>query len=69
MKGDSTTCGPRTAREGSGRKFRSEARQAAFAADEIIQEGMKEGFKTVLTKPLDIDFLVTLLSAMGRKFV
>ena len=65
MKGVSTTCKGRFREKVSV----DEARQAAFAADEIIQEGMKEGFKTVLTKPLDIDFLVTLLSAMGRKFV
>lgn len=33
----------------------------AYAADDIIQQGMKEGIKTVLTKPLDIDFLLSLL--------
>jgi len=36
----------------------------AYAADDIIQQGMKEGIKTVLTKPLDIDFLIMLLRAM-----
>lgn len=35
----------------------------AYAADHIIEQGMKEGIKTVLNKPLDIDFLLTLLSA------
>ena len=29
----------------------------AYAADELIQQGMAEGIKTVLTKPIDIDFL------------
>lgn len=38
----------------------------AYAADDIIQRGMAEGIKTVLTKPLDIDFLLTLLSAAKR---
>lgn len=35
----------------------------AYAADEIIEEGIAEGIKMVLTKPLDIDFLITLFSA------
>jgi CheY-like chemotaxis protein len=35
----------------------------AYAADELIQKGMSEGIKTVLTKPLDIDFIITLFSA------
>ena len=38
----------------------------AYAADDIIQQGMKEGIKTVLNKPLDIDFLLSLLSAYQR---
>ena len=38
----------------------------AYAADDIIQQGMAEGIKTVLTKPLDIDFLITLFSAFKR---
>jgi DNA-binding NtrC family response regulator len=38
----------------------------AYSADDIIQQGMKEGIKTVLSKPLDIDFLITLLSAYQR---
>jgi two-component system, NtrC family, response regulator HydG len=36
----------------------------AYAADEIIQQGMAEGIKTVLTKPVDIDFLLSLFSAI-----
>ena len=35
----------------------------AYAADEIIQQGMKEGIKTVLTKPLDIDLVIALFNA------
>jgi len=35
----------------------------AYAADDIIQDGLKEGIKTVLTKPLDINFLLMLLSS------
>lgn len=34
----------------------------AYSADDIIQQGLKEGIKTVLTKPLDIDHLLTLFS-------
>jgi CheY-like chemotaxis protein len=36
----------------------------AYAADDIIQEGMAEGIKTVLTKPLDIDLILALFSAV-----
>jgi CheY-like chemotaxis protein len=39
----------------------------AYAADELIQQGMAEGIKTVLTKPLDIDFLVLLLSTYRKR--
>ena len=38
----------------------------AYAADEIIQQGIAEGIKTVLTKPLDIEFLISLFSAYKR---
>jgi CheY-like chemotaxis protein len=38
----------------------------AYAADELIQQGMKEGIKTVLTKPLDIEFVLSLFSAIKR---
>jgi CheY-like chemotaxis protein len=36
----------------------------AYAADDIIQQGMKEGIKTVLTKPLDIDLVVAIFMAV-----
>jgi two-component system response regulator HydG len=38
----------------------------AYAADELIQQGLSEGIKAVLTKPLDVDFLLQLLSAIKR---
>jgi CheY-like chemotaxis protein len=38
----------------------------AYAADDIIQQGLAEGIKTVLTKPLDIDFMLALFSALKR---
>ena len=38
----------------------------AYAADDLIQQGMAEGIKTVLTKPVDISFMLPLLSAHKR---
>jgi CheY-like chemotaxis protein len=38
----------------------------AYSADEIIQQGMAEGVKIVLTKPLEINFLLHLFSAEQR---
>jgi two-component system response regulator GlrR len=38
----------------------------AYAADDIIHQGLAEGIKTVLTKPLDIDFLLVLFLAYKR---
>jgi len=35
----------------------------AYAADDIIRDGIKEGIKTFLNKPLDIDFLLLFISA------
>ena len=35
----------------------------AYAADDIIDIGLGEGIKTVLTKPLEIDHLLMMLSA------
>jgi CheY-like chemotaxis protein len=35
----------------------------AYAEDDLIQQGMKEGIKTVLSKPLDIDLIVALFTA------
>ena len=38
----------------------------AYSADELIQQGMAEGVKIVLTKPVEINFLLSLLSAEQR---
>jgi len=38
----------------------------AYAADDIIQQGMAEGIKTVLQKPVHFDALLVLLSAYKR---
>jgi DNA-binding NtrC family response regulator len=38
----------------------------AYAANDLIQKGIADGIKTVLPKPLDIDFLLLLLCAVGR---
>jgi len=38
----------------------------AYAADDIIQDGMREGIKTVLTKPLNIDLVIAFVSAAER---
>jgi CheY-like chemotaxis protein len=35
----------------------------AYAADDLIDQGMTEGIKTVLTKPVDINYLLSYLSA------
>lgn len=40
----------------------------AYSADELIQKGMAEGIKTVLSKPLDIDFVISLFSAYRGYF-
>jgi CheY-like chemotaxis protein len=39
----------------------------AYAADELIQQGMAEGVKTVLTKPVEINFLLLLFSAYKKR--
>ena len=38
----------------------------AYSADDLIQQGMAEGVKIVLTKPLEINFLLHLFSAEQR---
>ena len=37
-----------------------------YSADELIQQGMAEGVKIVLDKPVDIGFLLALFSAEKR---
>jgi CheY-like chemotaxis protein len=41
----------------------------AYAADDIIQQGIAEGIKTVLNKPLDMDFVLSLFSAYKRLII
>jgi CheY-like chemotaxis protein len=41
----------------------------SYAADDIIHQGLAEGIKTVLTKPLDIELMLTLFSAYKRLIV
>jgi two-component system, NtrC family, response regulator HydG len=38
----------------------------AYAADDLIQQGMKEGIKTVLSKPVDLNLLISIPTAVGR---
>jgi YesN/AraC family two-component response regulator len=38
----------------------------AYAADDLIRQGMAEGIKTVLSKPLDIDFLLLIISSLKK---
>jgi CheY-like chemotaxis protein len=40
----------------------------AYAADDLIQQGMRAGIRTVLNKPLDIDLVLMLFSAHARLF-
>jgi CheY-like chemotaxis protein len=37
-----------------------------YSADDLIQQGLAEGVKTVLSKPVDINFLIHLFSAEKR---
>ena len=38
----------------------------AYAPNELIEQGRAEGVKAILEKPLDFDFLVTLISSIKR---
>ena len=38
----------------------------AYSEDEIIQKGLAEGIKTVFSKPMDIDLLVSIFSVVKR---
>jgi len=38
----------------------------AYSADDLIQQGMAEGVKTVLDKPLDIHFMLTQFSTVKK---
>jgi len=39
----------------------------AYAADQLIQQGMAEGIKTVFTKPVDISFMLRLFLAHQKR--
>ncbi len=41
----------------------------AYSADELIQQGMAEGVKTVLDKPLEINFMLHLFSAYKKELM
>jgi CheY-like chemotaxis protein len=38
----------------------------AYADDDIIQQGLEEGIETVFTKPVNIDFLLSLFSGASQ---
>jgi CheY-like chemotaxis protein len=38
----------------------------AYAADDLIQNGLAEGVRTVLTKPVDINYLLSYLSVAKK---
>jgi CheY-like chemotaxis protein len=38
----------------------------AYAADDLIQQGLNEGIGTVLSKPVNIDYLLVLFEAYKR---
>jgi CheY-like chemotaxis protein len=41
----------------------------AYAADEIIQRGVAEGIKTVLSKPIDINLFLNLVRAVEEVYI
>jgi CheY-like chemotaxis protein len=41
----------------------------AYAADELIQQGIQEGIKIVLNKPLDMDLLFSFLNAFSKNVI
>ncbi|MFZ5821189.1 MAG: response regulator [Chloroflexota bacterium] len=40
----------------------------AYSADELIRQGMAEGIKTVLTKPLDLNLFLALVQAVDMAY-
>ncbi len=40
----------------------------AYSADELIRQGMAEGIKTVLTKPLDLNLFLALVQAVDTAY-
>lgn len=41
----------------------------AYSADEIIHQGMQEGIRTVLNKPVDINLLLALISGVESAYI
>lgn len=41
----------------------------AYAADEIIQQGIAEGIRTVLTKPININLFLNLVLAIEQVYI
>ena len=41
----------------------------AYSADDIIQKGISEGIKTVLTKPIDINLFLLLVQAAEQAYL
>ncbi len=41
----------------------------AYAADNLIQDGMAEGIKTILNKPLNIKLLLDLIESVERVYI
>jgi CheY-like chemotaxis protein len=41
----------------------------AYSADELIQQGIAQGIKTVLTKPVDVDLLLSLVRAFEHTYL
>ncbi len=41
----------------------------AYSADEIIHQGITEGIRTVLNKPLDLNLLLALVAAVEKAYI
>lgn len=41
----------------------------AYAADDLIQQGIAEGINTVLTKPVDINLFLNLVTAVEQTYI
>jgi two-component system, NtrC family, response regulator HydG len=41
----------------------------AYSHDDIIRQGMAEGIKTVLPKPIDINLFLSIVSAVERAYI
>jgi CheY-like chemotaxis protein len=41
----------------------------AYSHDDVIRQGMAEGIKTVLAKPIDINLFLSIVSAVERTYI